>query len=210
MVNRERKRKRRLNEGISMQEWDRYFRDLLGGAEGRVVMGARKEGELEEEEEDIRREEVWEMVGKLREGTAMGSEGIPNEVWKFGGEMVKVWLWEVCNRMWKGERWPEDWRERSIVPIGMKGKGKKVGDYRGVMLAQTAYKVYAAVLAERLRKEVEEKGLLPPREDGGVVRGLEGSFFDSVDRRILVEAMRKRGVREGLVMRCKELLRDAG
>lgn len=29
---------------------------------------------------------------------------------------------------------------------------------------------------------------------------------DSVDRRVLVEEMRKRGVREGLVRRCKELL----
>ncbi|XP_071577718.1 uncharacterized protein [Temnothorax nylanderi] len=196
-----------------MQEWDRYFRDLLGGVEGRVVMGARREGELEEEEEEIRREEVWEVVGKLREGKAMGSDGIPNEVWKFGGEVVK----------------------EGMVVGGKKGKGEKVGNYRGVTLTQTAYKVYAAVLAERLRKEVEEKGLLPPNQTGfrkGVgttdniyvlnylinrqVNRKKGKMvvlfvdlkaaFDSVDRRILMEAIRKSGVREGLVMRCKELL----
>lgn len=34
--------------------------------------------------------------------------------------------------------------------------------YRGVTL--TAYKVYAAVLAERLKKEVKKKGLLPSSE----------------------------------------------
>ncbi|XP_071577283.1 uncharacterized protein [Temnothorax nylanderi] len=32
--------------------------------------------------------------------------------------------------------------------------------------------------------------------------------FDSVDKGLLVEAMRKRGVREGLVKRCKELLEE--
>ncbi|XP_077280504.1 uncharacterized protein LOC143907534 [Temnothorax americanus] len=234
VVNRERKKRRRVNEGISMQEWDGYFKELLGGVNGRVVMGTRRR-ERREEEEEIRREEVWEVVKKLRERKALGSDGIPNEVWKFGREVVKEWLWEVCNRVWKGEGWPEDWREGIIVPIGKKGEGERVGDYRGVTLAQTAYKVYAAVLAERLRKEVEEKGLLPPSQTGfrrGVgttdniyvlnhlinrqVNGKKGKMvvmfvdlkaaFDSVDRRILVEAMRKRGVREGLVERCKELL----
>lgn len=31
--------------------------------------------------------------------------------------------------------------------------------------------------------------------------------FDSVDREILIESIRKRGVRGGLVVRCEELLR---
>ncbi|KAL6429518.1 hypothetical protein ACFW04_008298 [Cataglyphis niger] len=31
LVNRERRRKRKVNEDISMKEWDRYFRNLLGG-----------------------------------------------------------------------------------------------------------------------------------------------------------------------------------
>ena len=33
-------------------------------------------------------------------------------------------------------------------------------DYRGIM--PTLYKVYASVLAERLREDVESKGILPP------------------------------------------------
>lgn len=43
-----------------------------------------------------------------------------------------------------------------------KGKGEKVEEFRGVMLTQMAYKVYTWMLAERLRKEVKEKNLLPP------------------------------------------------
>jgi len=35
-----------------------------------------------------------------------------------------------------------------------------VRNYRGVTLLYTAYKIYAAILAERLRKEIEGKGSL--------------------------------------------------
>lgn len=34
------------------------------------------------------------------------------------------------------------------------------------------------------------------------------NVFDSVDRGVLIETMRKRGVREGLVERCEEVLRE--
>lgn len=34
VVNRERKKKRGVNEDIEMGEWDRYFRDLLGVEDG--------------------------------------------------------------------------------------------------------------------------------------------------------------------------------
>ncbi|KMQ90728.1 axoneme-associated protein [Lasius niger] len=93
------------------------------------------------------------------------------------------------------------------------------------------------VLVERLREEVEGKGLLPPSQTGfrkglGTIDNVyvlnylinrqvnrkKGKMailfidlkaaFDSVDRGILVEAMRERGVREGLVRRCKEVLEE--
>lgn len=46
-------------------------------------------------------------------------------------------------------------KEGVIVPILKKGGGEKVEEYRGVTLMSTLYKVYAAVLAERLREELK-------------------------------------------------------
>ena len=123
------------------------------------------------------------------------------------------------------------------MPIVKKGEGEKVEDYRGVTLMQTAYKIYAAVLAERLRKEIEEKGALPPNQTGfrkgvGTMDNIcvlnylinrqlakKGgkmlvlfvdmkAAFDSVDREVLARSMRKAGIREGLVKRCVEVLRE--
>lgn len=45
-------------------------------------------------------------------------------------------------------------------------KAKKMEKHREVTLMPTAYKVYAKVLAERLRKEIEEKGMLPEWQVG--------------------------------------------
>lgn len=110
-------------------------------------------------------------------------------------------------------------------------------DYRGITLTQTAYKIYAAILAERLMEEVESKGILPPSQTGfrrgmGTIDQIyvlnyiinkrvaerKGKLvvlfvdmkaaFDSVDREILVQTMRRKGVREGLVVRCEELLEE--
>lgn len=124
-----------------------------------------------------------------------------------------------------------------MVPIVKKGEGKKVEDYRGITLTQTAYKIYTAVLAERLREEVERKKLLPLSQTGfrrgmGCIdniyvlnylinrqmnrRGRRmvilfvdlKAAFDSVDREVLGRTMREREVREGLVRRCEEVLME--
>lgn len=146
-------------------------------------------------------------------------------------------MWEICNKVWKGKGWPEEWREGVVVPVVKRGEGEKVEDYRGITLTQTAYKVYAMILAERLREEVERKGILPPSQTGfrrGVgtidqiyvlnylinkrVAERKGKMvvtfvdmkaaFDSVDREILIQMMRKKEVRESLVVRCKEMLEE--
>lgn len=56
-----------------------------------------------------------------------------------------------------------DWNEGTVVSIVKRGEGEKEGvkDYRGITLTQTAYRVYASVLAERLKKDVEGRELLP-------------------------------------------------
>ncbi|XP_077259841.1 uncharacterized protein LOC143896126 [Temnothorax americanus] len=99
------------------------------------------------------------------------------------------------------------------------------------------YKVYTAILAERIREEIEGKRMVPHNQTGfrrgmGTIdniyvlnymvnRRLEKkggkliacfvdlkAAFDSVDRGILIKAMRERGIREGLVRRTEEMLRE--
>jgi len=45
-------------------------------------------------------------------------------------------------------------------------EGSKVRDYRGVTIMSIIYKIYASVLMERLREEIEQKGLIPSNQTG--------------------------------------------
>lgn len=109
-------------------------------------------------------------------------------------------------------------------------------DYRVITIVPSMYKIYALVLTERLRKEVEEKGMLSNqirfrkgkgamdnilvlkylinrqlKKKGGKLITLFVDLkaaFDTVSRKTVVEAMKERGVRKGLVERIEEVLRE--
>jgi len=67
LINRERKRKTKINKGIAM-EWKEHFIRLLGEMEGRVVLGeGRREREEIGEEKELSREEISEVLWKLKE-----------------------------------------------------------------------------------------------------------------------------------------------
>jgi len=106
-----------------------------------------------------------------------------------------------------------------------------------VTLTPALYKIYAMVLGGRLEEELEEGRKIPPnqtgfrkgvgtmdniyvlnylvnkrlsREGGKVVAFFVDlkAAFDSVDREVLERVLKERGVREGLVIRCMDLLRE--
>lgn len=94
-----------------MKEWEIYFKGLLGGVEWRVVNGAGEEFR-EDEEEEIEREELRRVIRKLKDRKALGGNGIPNEVWKYGGEEVEEWILDLCRRVWRGEG-SKNWKGHS-------------------------------------------------------------------------------------------------
>lgn len=56
---------------------------------------------------------------------------------------------------------PLEWKKSIIVPLYKRRDQEEVGNYRGISLLCTAYKVYAEVLRMRLEKVIEEKNLVP-------------------------------------------------
>ena len=71
VVNWERKRRRRIEEGIKMEEWEEYFKGLLGGVEWRVRKGGER-GRGEDEGEELSKEEIGRVMRNLKEGKAEG------------------------------------------------------------------------------------------------------------------------------------------
>ncbi|XP_011859507.1 PREDICTED: putative golgin subfamily A member 6-like protein 6, partial [Vollenhovia emeryi] len=123
IVNRGRKRRIGINEEIEEEDWKEHFMRLLGGVDNRITEG--EGGKRKDNEEEISKEEIKEAINRIKKGKAIGIDGIPGEAWMYAGEETTEWVWSYCNRVWKGEGWPEEWKEGVIVPIVKKGGGKK-------------------------------------------------------------------------------------
>jgi len=85
ILNSERKKISRIHEGIEMEEWEEHFKRLLGGVENRVVRGDKRRSE-KMEEKDISKEEIRGIIRKIKDGKAAGLDGLPGEIWKYGGK----------------------------------------------------------------------------------------------------------------------------
>lgn len=92
-----------------------------------MVRGTREERE-EDEEPEISREEIERVVKRLKDGKAVRKDEIPGKVWKYGGEKLTEYLWEMCNMVGKGKEWIEEWNEGTIVPIKKKEDGVEGGE----------------------------------------------------------------------------------
>lgn len=114
-----------MEEGIDMKELDEHFRGVLGGVGWRVRLERERDSGEEEEEEKISRKEIDRVVRKLKEGKAAGGNDIVNELWKYRGEEVKELFWEICNRIWRGDGWSEEWRREWWC--GGEGGGRREG-----------------------------------------------------------------------------------
>lgn len=71
IVNMERRKTRRINEGIKREEWEEYFRRLLGGVEEKEIRGEKKEKRGDNRRE-LSRREIKEAIGKLKDGKVAG------------------------------------------------------------------------------------------------------------------------------------------
>jgi hypothetical protein len=71
----------------------------------------------------------------------------------------------------RGEGFLVDWREGVICPIFKKGEKNRAENYRGITLLNTGYKLYVSVLSGRIKREIEEKEVVPDSQAG--FRGTE-------------------------------------
>lgn len=62
------------------------------------------------EEKEISREEIREVVRKMKDGKAVGIDEVPGEIWKYGGEEMEEWIGGFATRYGKGEVGRKDGR----------------------------------------------------------------------------------------------------
>jgi len=79
------------------------------------------------------------------------------ELWKFGGNELKIHLLELSNKITDKNQMPQEWEKGIVVNIHKKGTKSKCENYRGITLMPTAYKLFAIIIKSRLNEHLENE-----------------------------------------------------
>ena len=141
-----------------------YWRDLYTAheTEERVEDGGEDKGEEEEGGlgEEIRIEEVRAALKEMEKGKAVGEDDIPSEFLIEGGEEVIEWATDIFNKVLKEEKVPSAWKKGVVTALYKGGRKQELGNYRGITVNSSMYKLFTRILRRRLEEEVEERGIL--------------------------------------------------
>jgi hypothetical protein len=105
-------------------------------------------------EPSLVKEEI--AIGNLRSYKSPGTDNIPAELIKAGGETLYSEIHRLICCIWNKEELPQQWKQSIIVPIYKKGDKTDCNNYRGISLLSTAYKILSNILLARLTPYVNE------------------------------------------------------
>ena len=75
-------------------------------------------------ESDILEYEVKWALESISMNKASGGDGIPGELFQIlKDDAVKVLL-SICQKIWKTQQWPQDWKRSVFIPIPKKDNAK--------------------------------------------------------------------------------------
>ena len=57
----------------------------------------------------------------------------------------------ICQKIWKTQQWPQDWKRSVFIPIPKKGNAKECSNYHTIVLISHASKVVLKILQARLQ-----------------------------------------------------------
>ena len=61
-------------------------------------------------------------------------------------------LHSICQKIWKTQQWPQDWKRSVFIPIPKKGNAKECSNYHTIALISHASKVMLKILQARLQQ----------------------------------------------------------
>jgi hypothetical protein len=89
-------------------------------------------------------------IRKVRNYESRGTDQIPAELIKAGGETLRSEIHRLICSIWNKEELPQQWKESIIVSIHKKGDKTDCNIYRGISLSSTAYKILSNIFLARL------------------------------------------------------------
>ena len=114
-------------------------------------------GVINDLEPDILECEVKWALESISMNKASGGDRIPVELFQIlKDDTVKV-LHSRCQRIWKTQQWPQDWKRSVFIPIQKKDNAKDCSNYHTIALISHTSKVMLKILQARLQQNVNRE-----------------------------------------------------
>ena len=116
---------------------------------------------------EILNKEIIKAAKKLKNGKAVGSDIISNEMIKclVHTKFVEI-IRDLFNAIYKGSHFPNLWKLGYITPIFKNEDSFDPSNYRGISVCSCLGKLFTLVINERLLKFLEEKNILSYNQIG--------------------------------------------
>jgi len=85
---------------------------------------------------------------------ASEGDGIPSELLQILKDDAVKGLHSICQKIWKTQQWPQDWKMSVFIPISRKGNAKECSNYSTIALISHASKVMLKIIQARLQQYV--------------------------------------------------------
>ncbi|CAH8633515.1 unnamed protein product [Schistosoma curassoni] len=86
---------------------------------------------------------------------AASSDELAPEIFKYGGSILAIRLTDILAKIWEFDVIPSGWSQSLIVPIYKKRSKSSSDNHRGISLTNTACKILASIIIDRLTKTRE-------------------------------------------------------
>ena len=154
-----------------LTEWERHFRGISASNEDQfpTLCAIKQQVEHLHIESQENKEMILDVsfcAEEVKPGKSAGHDMIDPEHIKYGGEILKIWIHEICNAIVELEHVPESLK-LGIVTLIYKGGGRdplNTSSYRGITLTSVIAKILESLVLERLQVVLMEKGLPHPNQ----------------------------------------------
>ena len=102
-------------------------------------------------EPDILECQVKWALGSITMNKASGGDGIPVELFQILEDDAMKVMHSICQRIWKTQQWPQDWKRSVFIPNPRKDNAKKCSNYHTIALISHMSKVMLKILQARLQ-----------------------------------------------------------
>ena len=106
-------------------------------------------------EPDILKCEIKWALGSITMNKASGGDGILVKLFQILKDDAMKVLHSICQRIWKTQQCPQDWKRSVFIPIPKKGNAKECSNSHAIALISHVIKVLFKILQARLQQYVK-------------------------------------------------------